>query len=218
MSQMNEWNDKSREDMRSTLRWYILGEFRLTRRDDDAILEACRDVYLQDQCPESERDSFIRFAAEELQRIEAQLASEKTSWPAETDCDRLDRVEVALRERGILMWQASPCCDSCTVSELPDRIDIINGLHPGFRDRIRGYAFFIDQNMPEMLSESTDLSVYMGYGWLSEDQSEVAQEIYNEKALGLAREVREFLQGEGFEVDWNGKLSRKIGTLGGAKK
>jgi hypothetical protein len=213
MSQQDEWNDKARDNMRATLRWFVLGELRLTRRDHDAILEACRDVYLQDQCPESERDSFIRFAADELQRAEAQLASEKSAWPAETDCDRLDRVEVALRERGILLWQVSPCCDSCMVSELPDRIDIINRRHPGFRDRIRGYAFFIDQNMPEMLSESTELSVFMGYGWLSPDQSEVAREIYEENALRIAREVCECLQGEGFNVDWNGKLARKIGVL-----
>lgn len=212
MSEKDEWNDRARDDMRATLRRFVLGELRLARCDHEAILEACRDVYLQDQCPESERDAFIRFAAEELERFEVQLASDKSAWPAETDCDRLDRVEAALRDRGILLWQVSPCCDSCTVSELPDRIDVVNGRHPGFRDRIRGYAFFIDQNMPDMLSESTELSVYLGYGWLSADQSEVAPEIYEKNALAIAREVSECLQDEGFEVDWDGKLARKIGV------
>src|SRR5207244_8883093 len=137
------------------------------RRDHEAVLQACRDVYLEDECPESERSTFIQFAADELERAGAQLASEKSAWPAETDCDRLDRVEAALRERGILLWQVSPCCDTCTVGDLPGRIDVINSRHPGFQDSIRGYAFFIDQNMPEMLSESTEISVYLGYGWLS---------------------------------------------------
>lgn len=211
MSQKDEWNDKARDDMRATFRWFVLGELRLTRRDHDAILKACREVYLQDECPESERDSFIRFAADELERAEARIASEKLEWPAETDCDRLDRVEAALRERGILLWQASPCCDSCTFGDLPDRIGIINHRHPGFRDRIRGYAFFIDQNMPEMLSKSTELSLHLGYGWLSADQSGVPREIYEKNAVGIAREVCECLKSEGFDVDWNGKLSLKIG-------
>lgn len=131
MSQEHDWNDESREALRATLRWFILGELRLAKNDHEAILEACREIYVEDQCPESEWSTFIQFAADELKRAEAQLASEKSAWPAETDCDRLDRVEAALRERGILLWQASPCCDTCTVGELADRIDVINRRHPG---------------------------------------------------------------------------------------
>lgn len=212
MSQKDAWNDKARDELRATLRRFVLGELRLARREREAILEACCNSYLEDSCPESERSTFIRFAADELERIEALLASEKSKWSAETDCDRLDRVEVALRERGILLWQVSPCCDTCTVGDLPDRIEAINRRHPGFRDHIRGYAFFIDQNMPDMLWDSTELSVYLGYGWLSPDQSEVAPEIYEKNAVGIAREVCECLRDEGFEVDWDGNLARKIGV------
>ena len=210
MSQNHDWNDKARDELRATLRWFILGELRLARRDHEAILQACRDVYVDDQCPESERSTFIQFAADELERAGAQLASEKSAWPAETDCDRLDRVEAALRERGILLWQVSPCCDTCTVGELPDRIDVINRHHPGFRNRIRGYAFFIDQNMPEMLSDRTEPSVHLGYGWLSADRQKVAAEVYEKNALGIGREVCECLRDEDFEVDWDGDLARKI--------
>jgi hypothetical protein len=212
MSQGPDWDDKSRDELRATLRWFILGELRLARRDHESILESCREVYLEDACPEDERGTFIQFAAHELKRAGDQLASEKSAWPAETDCDRLDRVEAALRERGILLWQVSPCCDTCTVGELPDRIDVVNRRHPGFRDRIRGYAFFIDQNMPELLSDSTEVSVYLGYGWLSPDNSEVAPETYKKNALGIAREVCDSLRDEGFDVDWDGDFARKIGV------
>ena len=212
MSQEQVWNDKAREDLRTTLRRTILGEMRLAKRDHKKILEACREVYIEDECPESEQPTFIQFAADELKRADAQLASEKSAWPAVTDCDRLDRVEAALRERGILLWQVSPCCDTCTYGELPDRIAVISDRHPGFQDRIRGYAFFIDQNMPEMLADSTELSVYLGYGWVSLDKSKVAEEIYEKNALEIAREVCECLRNEAFEVDWNGDFSRKIGV------
>jgi hypothetical protein len=129
-----------------------------------------------------------------------------------TDCDRLDRVEDALRDQEILLWQVSPCCDTCTGAELPDRIDVINGRFPGFHDRVRGYAFFIDQNMPEMLAKSTELSVYLAYGWFSPDGSEVAPEVYQKHALGIAREVCEALRDEGFEANWDGDFARKIGV------
>lgn len=211
MSEEREWNDQTREDLRTALRSFILGELRLMRRHHEEIVEAGREIYIDGECPENEQEAFVQFAVDEVHRTESQLASEKSGWPAETDCDRLDRVEEALRERGILLWQVSPCCDTCTYGELPDRIDVINNRHPGFQDRIRGYAFFIDQNMPENLQEGTELSVYLAYGWLSPDESDVSKEAYEAKALEIAREVSECLHDEGFEVDWDGNLARKIG-------
>lgn len=210
MSREHDWNDKSRNDLRETLRRLIRGELRLMQNDAAAILDVCRESYIGEECPESERGIFIQFAADQLHDLEARLASEKSTWPAETDCDRLDRVEAALRDRGILLWQVSPCCDTCTLSELPDRIDVINRRHPGFLDRVRGYAFFIEQNMPEMLSDSTELSVYLGYGWYSPDDSEVSADVYKTNSLGIAWEVSECLKREGFEVEWDGNIARKI--------
>lgn len=212
MSDDRNWNDQARDDLRSTLQSYIHGQLRLAKYDDQGILDGCREVYIDDECPENERSTFVRFAAEELRRATAQLAAEKSTWPQETDCDRLDRVEAALRERNILLWQVSPCCDTCTGSELGIRIDEINRRHPGFKDRVRGYAFFIDQSMPEMLSEGSELSVYLGYGWFSPDDSQVAPEIYEKNALAVAREVCDCLRRERFEPDWNGSFARKIGV------
>ena len=212
MGEDEDWKDTTRDELRATLRRVVLGEVRLTHRDDEAILNTCRDVYLADECPESERSRFMDFAAKELGRARDQLKSEQVTWPDETDSDRLDLVEDDLRQRGILMWQASPCCATCTGGELPDRIDEIDRRYPGFRDRLRGYTFFIDQNLPDILSESTQLSVHLAYGWFSPDGSEVAPEEYQKKALGIAREVCECLRAKGFEVDWNGDFARKIGV------
>ena len=206
------WDDKSRDELRERLRSRILGELRLAKRGNEGILECCDEVYLRDGCPEGEYDEFIQFVADELDRATTQLASEEARWPEETDCDRLDRVEVALRERGILLWQVSPCCDTCTRAEFPDRIDEVDQRDPGFRDRVRGYSFFIDQNMPDMLAESTRLSVYLAYGWFSADDSDVTPEVYETNALGIAAEICECLRDEGFEVNWNGDFARKIGV------
>jgi hypothetical protein len=211
MSNERVWNDESRAELLRSLQRYICGELRLTKRRREEILEACRDVYIADVCPERERDTFLQLAADEFTRTAAHLASEVATWPEETDCDRLDRVEAALRARGILLWQVSPCCDTCTGGEVRHRIDLMHRRYPGFRDRVRGYAFFIDQNMPGMLADGPHLSVYVGYGWLSPGKSQVAPEVYERNALGIAREVCQCLSNEGFEPDWDGSLARKIG-------
>jgi hypothetical protein len=210
MSENFTWNDKSREELCETLRNLILGEVRLTNSGRKDILQTCREVYIEDDCPEDEWDTFVRFAADELAQATAKHAVEQTTWPPETDCDRLDQVEATLRERGILLWQVSPCCDNCTQSELPARIDEIEQRYPGFDERVRGYAFFIDQNMAEMLTESTTLSVCLAYGCFSPDNSGVTLDVYEKNALGIGREVCDCLREYGFEPEWNGEFSRKI--------
>jgi hypothetical protein len=204
------WNDESRKKLCEQLTSRILGELRLAKSRDADILQNCFEIYIRDDCPEREVDTLSQFAANELERIKAELEAEKENWPDETDCDRLDRVEVALRDRGIMLWQASPCCDSCTGGELMDRLDVVDGRHPGFKTRCRGYTFFIDQRLPEYLAESTELQLYLAYGWFTPDDSDVLPEIYIEKALKIAREVCECLRDEGFEAGWDGDFSRKI--------
>jgi hypothetical protein len=212
MSDEKVWNDESRAKLRDVLQWRIRGELRLAKLDHGGILDYCRDAQINEVCPEDEREEFERFASNELEQAAARLESEQATWPDETDCDRLDRVEEALRERGILLWQVSPCCDTCTGGELPDRVEEIDARYPGFRDRLRGYAFFIEQTMAESLEESTELSVYLAYGWWSPEDVEISQDDYQRHSLAIAREVCECLRNEGFEPNWDGDFARKIGV------
>ncbi len=212
MSENSTWNDTTRQDLRENLRNRVLGELRLAKRHHDDIIQFCREVYIDDDCPEDEREAFIRFASDELEKAATKHSMEQAAWPCETDCDRLDCVETTMRGRGILLWQVSPCCDTCTGSELPDRIEEIELRHPGFRDRVRGYAFFIDQNMPDMLAEDIHISVYLAYGWFSHDGSSVDPEVYEANALEIARELCDCPREHGFEPNWDGSFSKKIGV------
>lgn len=211
MSEDHLWNDESREDLRDDLRNQVLGEVRLARSDEEEILEICREVYIYDQCPEDEWDVFIQYATEQVEQVAATIRAEQATWPTETDCDRLDRVEAALRDRGIILWQVSPCCDTCTIGELGGHVDALDQQYPGLGERLRGYAFFIDQNMAEMLAESTQISVYLGYGWMSPDSTNVPPEQYKKNALGIAHEVCDCLREHGFEPNWDGDFTKKIG-------
>jgi hypothetical protein len=212
MTEDSTWNDTARSDLRETLRNLVVGEVRLAKSRHDEIIQTCREGYIEDECPEDEWELFVRFATDELKKAEAAHSAAQATWPPETDCDRLDHVEATLRDRGILLWQVSPCCDSCTGGELSGRIDELDQRYPGFRSRVRGYAFFIDQNMAHMLAEDTDVSVYLGYGWLSQDESSVAPDVYERNALDIAREVCDCLRDHGFEPNWDGSFSKKIGV------
>lgn len=215
MNQDTNWTDTDREDLRDTLRRIALGEVRFAQSDNDDILQQCRDVYIEDECPKEEWNTFVEFASDALKKAAADLQNEQANWPAETDNDRLDQVEQVLRERGILFWQASPCCDTCSSSELPDRIDYVDKKHPGFRKQMRGYVFYIDQTIAEMLADDTNISVYCAYGSYSPDEADASPEIpekeYEKKALAIANELCEVLRENGFEIDWDGNYSRKVG-------
>lgn len=212
MADQKPWNDESRQTLLDNIRASILGQLRLAKRDHEDILDYCREVHIEADAPESEWEELGQIAAEELKRCAFRLAAEKNNWPEETDCDRLDRVQESLREKGILLWQASPCCDTCTGGELPDRVAWVTERHPDFADHARGYGFFIDQNLPEELSESTELSVFLAYGWFPpEDVTQLTQEEYERNALAIAHQICSCLREEGFEPAWDGSLARKIG-------
>lgn len=212
MSDDQAWNDEAQNDLREALRWVVRGEIRLNRQGRKEVVDMCRDVYIIDDCPEPDQKIFVDFAADEYDRAYEQFQLDQSDWPEKTDCDRLDNVEKTLRNNGILLWQVSPCCDTCTGAELSDRIELIDRQNPGFRERVRGYAFFIDQTLPESLSEGTQLSIYLAYGWLSTDKAEIDPSEDRKRALGIAQEVCECLRNEGLQVDWDGDYSRKIGV------
>lgn len=206
----SKWDEASREQLKEDLEFAVLGELRFARFDSAGILEHCRDLYLQDVCPAGEWDAMLAFAKQQIDRNAEVLQAEMADWPKVTDCDRLDQVESELREAGILFWQASPCCDSCTVAELSSRIDQISEQFPRFRQNVRGFAFFIDQNLPESLAESPDITVCLGYGWFSAQAEDIDPAVYESNALAIAHEVDDCLKRFGFESGWDGDFARKI--------
>jgi|GEM_PF-6220481 len=203
--------EKARDDLRETLRSVILGEVRLRKRGHDDIVEICRETYIQEVCPQCEWETFIRLTSDEIKQAVTQFAAEKGEWPEVTDCDRLDRVEAKSRDRGILFWQASSCCDTCTRSELGDRMEMINCRHPGFLEIVCGYAFFVDQNLPGMLAEDPSLSFFICYGWFPKERPQATPEELKSNTLEIGRNVCECLKSEGFEVDWDGDVQNRIG-------
>ncbi len=212
MSKEIVWGEGQRKDLKESLCDLILGELRLFKSDHPGILDICREVYIEDECPDAERQTFIQFAEQEIQKAAAELELGKSAWEPVTDCDRLDSAEKMLAEKDILLWQVSPCCDTCTGEALPDRVAEVDRRYPGFAERVRGYAFFIEQNLADMLAEDTQISVYLAYGWFLQDNPDVTDEEYEKNALDIGHEVCDCLRQHKLEVTWDGDFSKKIGV------
>jgi hypothetical protein len=64
--------------------------------------------------------------------------AEQATWPAVTDCDRLDAAFAALEAAGIVCRQNFSCCGTCGAGEIWDEMAAAGraGLH------VRGYVFY----------------------------------------------------------------------------
>ncbi len=209
MTDSHQWDEQARQDLRTQLCIEIRGRLRLGNDEHEEILDRCTDL-IEEECPDDEQEVFQQFANDEFSLAETQIRTEQATWPTETDGDRLDRVEQVLLESGIIFWQVSPCCDSCTIAEFGERIAELEEDYPGIEAKARGYAFFIDQNMPELLAKNSQIELHVGFGWFPPDQTDSSKQRYEQEALSIAREVCETLRAENFVVNWNETLDHKI--------
>lgn len=65
-------------------------------------------------------------------------------WPAETDCDRLDRAFDRLEAAGVLARQNYQCCSSCALAAMGEEIGVAAALRG--HDAIRGWVLYHEQD------------------------------------------------------------------------
>jgi hypothetical protein len=120
----------------------------------------------------------------------------QATWPAVTDCDRLDHAFADLESQGIVARQNFSDCGTCGVAEIQAEME---AARKGGR-KVRGYAFYHMQDTESAVDGS---GLYLNYG--SVDDGEPAQ-------LGIGREIVQALKQQGLETKWNGKLEQRIGA------
>jgi len=126
-------------------------------------------------------------------RIVARLAEQKT-WPAVTDCDRLDAAFAQLEKARIVCRHDFTCCGTCGAAEIWDEIENTRkaGRNP------RGYAFYHQQDTESAVEGH---GLYFNYG---------ATEKGREAALRIGNEIAKALRSQGLQVDWDGTLEKRI--------
>ncbi len=127
------------------------------------------------------------------QALAAHLA-EQSTWPAETDCDRLDAAFAELSRGGIVARQHFSCCGTCGAHEIREEME--QAEKAGTFSR--GFTFFHMQDTEHAVAGD---GLYLSYGVAESDQS---------GAVAIGHEVLQILGRHGLAPAWNGKLAHRI--------
>jgi hypothetical protein len=120
--------------------------------------------------------------------------SDQESWPAITDCDRLDAAFAELEENGVVSRQNFSCCGTCGQAEIWDEIEAVERTGKS----VRGYTFYHVQDT-EAAVEGYGLC--FNYG---------ANEEGEEAALKIANDIVTTLRKHGLNPAWDGSWDKRI--------
>jgi hypothetical protein len=141
--------------------------------------------------------------AEELRaKVAEEFASKRAAeatWPAETDCDRLDRVFDQLEAEGIIALQNA----GMTQSDGLDDVSQVYAESGGDgKSRYGGYVFYHGQDLERVVAGG---DLWLSVGAADGDKA---------KGVEIGRRVQAALAAAGFAVRWNGDLRTRIAVTG----
>jgi hypothetical protein len=125
----------------------------------------------------------------------ADWEAEKGTWPAVTDCDRLDSAFAALNQRGVIALQNA----GYTQSDGYDDFREAYGEHPNPKS-VRGYCFYHGQDLQGAVHGK---GLFLAFGPADpKDETTGGTEVGNM--------VREELERVGLTVEWDGTFDKRI--------
>ncbi|MDP4021583.1 hypothetical protein Q8W71_03020 [Methylobacterium sp. NEAU 140] len=170
------------DDERHVIRVAVWSGFTGPDEADDLIADLLLDE------PELDEDALHAFAAAEF----ARKAADEASWPATTDCDRLDVAFAALADAGILALHNA----GFTVAD--GHVEAAEALARVPKDRFLGYCFYHAQDV-ERAVEGAPL--WIAFDHIRGDVPEKAH---------VARLVVSALEAAGLAPCWDGDPGRRI--------
>jgi hypothetical protein len=148
----------------------------IDRMIDDVVVPGCDVAFLKASVqPEVER------------KLTAQDA-----WPAETDCDRLDKVVRHLHGAGICALQNA----GYTMSD--GRTDVAEAVAGGPKGYYRGFCFYHGQDVERAVKGQ---GLHIAFGAIDDDRA---------AGVAVGCEIVEALRHVGFAVEWDGSIERRI--------
>jgi len=148
----------------------------------------CEEMYAPGELDEAEVVATIDAAF-------AALARDKATWPAVTDCDRLDQVFAALDTLGIIALQNA----GYTQSDGHDDVRQSYDEHAD-RDRVIGYCFYHGQDLERAVHGE---GLYLAFGPI-----DARDEATQGPRIGAM--IVEELTRAGFTVQWDGTFAKRI--------
>jgi hypothetical protein len=119
---------------------------------------------------------------------------EEQSWPAVTDCDRLDQVFALLESEKILALHNAGLTPSEGIDEMSERYYEAGGRKSG----ISGYCFYHGQDMESAL---VDDELGLAFGDIKGDDT---------KGVKIGERIRRALEAGGLKVAWTGSIKDKM--------
>lgn len=130
----------------------------------------------------------------EIEKEAAKKRAEEATWPATTDCDRLDRVFETLEAQGIIALQDAGLTKSDGHEEVTEAYEDAGGKKSG----IGGYCFYHGQDLEHVMA-SGDL--WLAFGDILGD---------DERGVEIGRRIKRVLEDAGFTVKWNGSVWERL--------
>lgn len=127
---------------------------------------------------------------------------EMQSWPAVTDCDRLDAAFEDLNSRGIMARHNWSCCGNCGASEIYEEFERLGHKWNGIA--IVGYAFYHQQDTEGAASGG---GLFLSYGSTQECES---REQWEATSLAIGRQICQALRERGLDTSWDGSFKKRI--------
>jgi hypothetical protein len=157
--------------------------------DPDRIVEMlCEELFEEGELDEEEVVAAVAAAS-------AAHEKDKATWPAITDCDKLDGVFARLNEAGVIAVQYA----GYTQSDGYDDVREIYHAHPD-RERVLGYCFYHAQDLERAVAGE---GLFLAFGPMNPDLEET-----DGPRVGAL--IAEKLKDAGLGVKWNGSFSQRI--------
>lgn len=129
--------------------------------------------------------------------VAAKRAAEQT-WPAVTDCDRLDRAFQALERQDVIALHRAGLTQSDGLDEVEEDYRAAGGEASGYA----GHCFYTEQDQQGALDGS---GMCIGFGHLSGGDA---------KGIEVGHMLQAALEAEGFGVEWDGTIGRRLFVKG----
>ena len=158
--------------------------------DEDVILTDLPDIFEGEIDPDLVRAEAPRLLREAL----AAHARDAATWPAVTDCDRLDAAFAALEAEGVIARQNFTCCMSCGSTEIWDEMRVAHEEGAP----VEGYTFYHVQDTESAVEGH---GIYLAYGACEEGEA---------AALAVADRIVAELRANGLAPRWDGRWDQRI--------
>lgn len=138
----------------------------------------------------------VPWLRKEVKKEVARKKAEEATWPATTDCDRLDKAFAAMEKAGLVVEQDAGLTKSDGLEIVTEAYE--DAVEDGEADGIVGYCYYHGQDLDRVMA-SGDL--WLAFGGFDGDQK---------RSVEISGLVKGALEDAGFAAQWSGSVHERI--------